>query len=319
MKKFTSILLLLLSCWLLPACQKTNEQAANNLAGDDERARQEAIERLSKSGESISAQLASALSSDNKIEKQAIFEVMRRLGTKAMPEMLAKIGYVWRDKETLDGFVDYFRNQGDEGYKALLNDLSEAGRLAAGETDAKGSMAKLADYYHHFESVSLVLESLTNQLDVGQTPALLRHPYGKIRTRAAYLLCLKGWTPQDSTDRVIFYSSLAGTLPCGNVPEPLQDAARAAAADFPFFTQVERQYPATGDIRYKILAAAATDEIAKYIYAEARKTTNEFVLYNYYGALAKMDNETGRRYAAQLLKDPKTGKSIKALDPSAGK
>lgn len=301
----------------LCACQKPVEQSVDDLASADAAVRQKAVERLATDGEAVVAKLASGLSSDSADEIAATFEVLRRLGVKAQPQMVEKIGYIWRNKQIHDGFVDFFRSLGDDGYLALVTELLRVAELAGNEANADGSMVKLESFHHRFESVSLVLEGLTNSTDVGQIPTLLHNPYSKIRTRAAYLLCLKGYVPEDATDRVVYFTHLATTLDCATVPEPVEEAAQLAAENLKAYLAAEETYPAPSNARYRVLAAAGTDAVADYVYDQAVATDNEFMLFNLFDALKKMDNDAGRTRAKKLLNDSKRGRSIRSLDPNA--
>jgi hypothetical protein len=317
MKRLTPLLVVLLVA-LIAACQPPIDQSVDDLKSNDPAQREKAVERLAEDGQSVVARLASQLSTDDPEELKATFEVLRRLGDKALPEMVKKIGYVWRGKEVLAGFVDFFSSQGDLGYQTLLDELLAAGDAAGAEATAKGSMVKLEGLYHHLESLSLVMEMLPTHREVGEIPKLLVNPYSRVRQRAAYLLCLKGWTPGKKVERVVFFTHLATTLECAAFPEPVNDAAQIAAEDLEYFLQTDKQYPAPGDSRYKVLAAAATDEVAEYVYKTASKTDNEFLLFNLFGVLKAMENEAGTKYAKKLLADSRQGKSLRSLDPSVG-
>jgi hypothetical protein len=242
---------------------------------------------------------------------------MRRLGNKALPTMLEKIGEVWKGREWRDGFVEYFRSLGDVGYNALLGQLVEAGALSDGDAAAIGSMGKIEQLYHRFESLSLVAEGLEGHLEVGKLPELLRHTDAKFRTRTAYLLCLKQWKPRQAEEAILFYSHLIATLPCAGVPEPVDEAARLAAADLPLFLKVDDQFPAAGSARWRVLAKTGSDAAAMYVYEQARQAENEFLLLTCFQALKEMRTETALNYAKRLLADPKAGKSIRALEPRA--
>jgi len=316
--KLHCIAAMILIVLALAACEKPVDQAVGDLANPDAAVREKAVTRLAKDGDKVVAQLASALSSDNEAELVATFEVLRRLGEKAQIEMIDKIGYVWRNKTVHDGFVDYFRGLGDPGYQALVAELLRAAELAGAEATGQGSMVKLESYHHRFESVSLVLEGLSTKTEVGLMPGLLRNPYSKIRARAAYLLCVKGWVPTDPTDRIVYFTHLATTLQCATVPEPVEDAAQLAAENLPAFLKVEEQFPAPANVRYRVLAAAGTDDVARHLYNQAVSTDNEFLLLNLFDTLKKMNLPAATAAAKKLLADPRRGQSIRSLDPHAG-
>lgn len=314
--KHLALLLAIILSLLATACEKPLEQSIDDLKSADAQVRQKAIDRLSVEGEQLAPRLASSLSTNDDTERDALFTVLRRQGEKALPEMLDKIGYVFRDKKTREGYTEFFRSQGDKGYQALLDELMKTAELEAGEATGSGSMVKLAALHHRFESLSLILESLDNNLNVGRVPELLKHSHGPVRTRAAYLLCVKNWQPADGPDvAMIYYTHLVGALSCPNVSEPVQDAGRMAAANFKLFLETETKYPAGADARYQVLAAAGTDEVARYLYDQARGTPNEFLLYNYFLVLRKMQTDLSDKLSAKLLADPKLGKSLRALDP----
>ena len=316
MRTLAIMMIIALAC-CLTACEKTPEQALDDLGADDAGVRARAIETLARDGKDFTAQLTSALSSNNPQELEATFEVLRRLGESAMPEMLAKIGYVWRSKDVLNGFREYFESLGDKGYEALLAEFQRLGEAVGNEATADGSMVKMEGLYHQFESVSLVAETMQSRKDVGNVPALLHNPYSRVRARAAYVLCLKGWYPKDKVDHVIFLSHLAATLECSQIPEPVDDAARLAAEDLALFLETDKKYPPPSNATYQILAAAGTEEVARHVYQEARKSKNEFLVFNLFGVLKKMNNEIGHQYARKLLADPKLGRSIRSIDPQA--
>ncbi|HPQ70825.1 MAG TPA: hypothetical protein PKW95_17000 [bacterium] len=315
MKHLALIFAIILSL-LVAACEKPLEQTVDDLKSADAQVRQKAIDRLSAEGEQLAPRLASSLSTNDDTERDALFSILRRQGEKALPEMLDKIGYVFRDKKTREGFTEYFRSQGDKGYQALLDELMKTAEQEAGEATGSGSMVKLAALHHRFESLSLILESLDNNVNVGRVPELLKHSHGPVRTRAAYLLCTKNWQPSGDPDvAMIYYTHLVGALACPNVSEPVQDAGRMAAANFKLFLETEAKYPAGADARYQVLAAAGTDEVARYLYDQARATPNEFLLYNYFLVLHNMQTDLAEKLSAKLLADPKLGKSLRALDP----
>jgi hypothetical protein len=163
----------------------------------------------------------------------------------------------------------------------------------------------------------LVLEGLENLDDVGRAPELLRNADAKVRVRAAYLLCVKGWTPKDRLDAAIFYTHLMATLQCARVPEPAQDAARLAAADLADFLNLGEQYPAPGDVQLQVLVQAATDDAADYLCRQALEAKSEFQLTRCFRALKAMENDRAAACAKRLLADKNAGASIRAIDPAA--
>jgi len=316
MKNLTILLMLAAIALLFPACEKSLEQSMTDLQSDEAETRKAAIERLGEDGEPLAPQLTSALSTEDEQYRQTLFSVLIRLGEPAMAEMLDKIGYAFKDKKTREGFTDYFRSLGDKGYNALLEKLMSTADAEAAEHKPEGSIVKLGALHHRFEAISLVLESLDNNLDVGRVPELLKHPYGKVRTRAAYLLCIKNWQPSSPELAMIFYSHLASTLECPNVADPVDDAAQMAATDFKLFLETDKQYPPEGNARYRILAATGSDEVADYLYEQTRQSQNEFIQYNYFRVLAGMQTDKATALARKLLRDPKIGKSLRVLDPN---
>lgn len=313
--KYIGLLLAFLLLLAAAACEKPLDQVVGDLKSSDALVRQKAIERLGAEGDELLPQLTSSLSTNDDTERKALLAVIRRQGEKALPQMIDKISYAFRDKKTREGFTDYFRSLGDPGYQALMDELMKTAEAEAAEATGSGSMVKLAALHHRFEALSLILESLDNNLDVGRVPELLKHSYGQVRTRAAYLLCMKNWQPTGPEAALIYFTHLTVTLACPNVSEPVDDAARMAAANLTLFLETEKKYPAGADARYQVLAATGTDEVARYLYEKARATPNEFLLYNYYLVMCKMQTETGSKLARKLLADPKTGKSLRALDP----
>ena len=314
---YSLICLLLLAFAAMTACEKPPEQLLADLDSAEDEKRQEAIERLGREGGPLAARLASKLSTESEREREAIFAVMHRLAGAALEEMLAKIGYAFESKEMREGFVDYFRGLGDTGSQRLLAELMSTAELETKQLGPEGSVVQLSSLHHRFEAVSLILEGLTNNLEVGRVPELLRHPYGKVRTRAAYLLCLKQWQFKNPQDGIIYFNHLIATLECPYAPEPVEEAARLAAVDFPLFLETEEKFPSGGGARYQILAAAGTEQIAEYLYKQAVATPNEFLLYNYFLVLRKMESEAGGRYARRLLTQKRTRDSLLAVDPRA--
>jgi len=313
-----AIVLLAAAC---VACQKPIEKSLDVLASDKDKDRQAAIVRLGKEGAPLLPKLAPMLNSDNLRERKAVYEIVRRLGKAAMPTMFEQIGAVWKDKDARDGFVEYFRSLGDDGYRTLLDELYNVG-VEDGKTSTSGepgAMARSVELNGKFESTSFILENLTNRTEVGRLPELLRNPSAPVRVRIAYLLCLKGWKPVERLDAAIYYTHLIATLNCPQVPEPASEAGRLAAADLPFVLATLGQYPPGGDAFEKTLANAGSDSAARYAYDQAVKADNEFTLLNYYRILLSMDTQTAQGLAKKLLADPRAGGSIRALDPDEGK
>ncbi len=312
-------LALLLVLFGVFACGKKLEQSLAELKSPDAKLRQEAVERVAREGAPVVKKIVGLLNSQNADERQAAFAVMTRLGPAALPAMLEQVDLAFASREVLEGFSDYFRSLGDAGYQRLLTELLSAAEEEKKLVGSAGSMAHLASLHHHFESISLLLETLRNNVEVGHMPDLLKHPYAPVRVRAAYVLCVKGWRPSSPELSIIYYSHLAETLQCPNAPEPIEEAARLAAMNFPLFLETANRYPAGGATRDKILVAAGTEEIAHYLYDQARAATSEFVIANFFHLLSSMESEEGKRYARQLLHDPRLGPTIRAVDPDAAK
>ena len=121
--KHLGLVLAIFLLLLAAACEKPLEQTVDDLKSADAQVRQKAVDRLSAEGEQLLPRLASSLSTNDAVERDALFAVLRRQGEKALPEMLDKIGYVFRDKETREGYTEFFRSLGDKGYQALLDEL----------------------------------------------------------------------------------------------------------------------------------------------------------------------------------------------------
>jgi len=317
MKTVARMLLLLSVVLLFAACSKKVEQSLAELKSTDAKVREAAIERLVRGGGRVAPKVAGALTAKNEAERKAAFAVMTRLGKAALLTMLDKIDLAFASREVREGFTDYFRSLGDAGYQHLLIELMGCAARETKLNESSGSMAELSKVHHHFESISLILETLNNNADVGRVPELLKHSYAPVRVRAAYLLCVKGWSPTSPELGVIYFSHLAETLECPNVPEPIEDAARLAASNFKLYLETANRYPAGGETREKILVSAGTEEVARYIFDQARRASSEFVIANLFGLLKKMESEEGRRYARELLRDPRLGPSIRAVDPEA--
>jgi len=232
--------------------------------------------------------------------------------------MIDKVGLVFTDRETRESFTNYFRSLGDKGPAALLKNLMETAAKETQQMGAKGSPDELSKLHHQFESLSLILETLNNSLEVNGVPELLRHPYDQVRVRAAYLLCIKNWKPKDPAQAIIYFTHLSATLKCPNAADPLDEAARRAAENWRLYLETEANFPVDQETNYKIMAAAGTPEIANYIYKQAVGTANEFMLLTYFQTLKAMESDIGQRLARQLWQNPQKKASLLALDPNAG-
>ncbi len=312
-------LLLLLVLAVTAACAPKLDQAVADLKSADAATREAAVERLGREGAPVAAKIAPLLASPKAEERGAAFLVMKKLGQAVLSTMLAQVDLAFASRETREGFADYFRGLGDTGYQRLLADL-----MATAERETKlngpgGSIADLAAAHHHFESLSLVLEALTNNVELGRVPELLKHAYAPVRVRAAYLLCVKGWQAPSPELGAIYLTHLAETLECGNVPQPVEEAARLAATNFREFIEATKRFPAGGRVRDDVLVAAGTAEVARFIAEQARAARSDFAVAHYFELLTRMESDEGRRYARELLRDPQTGPIIRAVDPNAGR
>ncbi len=314
-----ALILTILLAALCAACAKPIEQSLPALGGADEKLRHAAIVRLGKDGAPLLPKIAPLLASENENERRAAFDIVRRLGKPAMPTMIEKIGGVWKTKDTQEGFVEYFRGLGDDGYNALLTTFwdtgEEEGKLTAAGDPA--SAAKIDEIHPRLESVGFVIANLQNRTEVGRTAEMLRNPFVKARRWAAYVLCTKGWRPTDRTDAAIYYTHLMTAASCPKLPEPVDDAARLAAADLPFFLSIAQSYPAGEDALSSALAHTGTDTAAAYVYEQAVKAGDDFRVLRNFRILKEMETDAGRRLAKRLMADPKLGPAIRALDPDA--
>jgi len=299
----------------IPAPEKALSEYLNDLAAADASLRRTAIDKLGREGGALVEKMTARLAAADQEERKAIFEVFDLLGGKALPAVIDGLAVVYQNREVIDGITTYFRKQGEAGYRALLESLEAFSALTGEEVETPGTLERLDEHYQYFDSVALIMARLTEYPMVGQVPALLTNSYQGIRTRAAFLLCLKGWRPDHPRDKVIFNTHLMTAPTCPSLPDPKEEAARLAAQDLAYFLEVEREFPAGGRARDEALAATGSDEVADYLYRQATETDSEFQLLSLYRKLQEMKTDRAAELAGRLRADPQRGLSLRSLDP----
>lgn len=298
-----------------PAAAKQPADLLNDLSSSDQEVRQMAIDMLAGESDPPVDKMIARLAQAGVDERQAIFTIFNRLGAQILPAVVAGLAVVYENQEIIDGMTEYFQKQGEAGYRALLERLQGFSKLTGQEAETPGALEQLDAHYRYFDSLALIMARLPEFTMVGDLPDLLTNPYPGIRTRTAFLLCLKGWRPDHPRDKVIFYTHLLTAPTCPSLPDPAAEAARLAAQDLTSYLEVEKEFPAGGQARDTALAASGSDEVADYLYRQAREARSDFQLLSLYRKLKGMETDRGTELAAKLLADPRLGPALRSLDP----
>lgn len=282
-------------------CAQSSESLVEDLTGDNPQLIEKAVKKLSEDPLYVH-RIVAALSTPNTHRLKRYMRVIDAAGETVLDDMTAHVEYIRLSKDHYEQFLKIFNTRQNEGKQALFRAyLSHADLLGAGQNAGQMGGTVLS-HFERMKDIARLLKGMKIKGEYDDLPTRLTHPFEGARTELSRLLCDLGWAGpnEKETETVIYYSNLVGYGGCEAAKNAKDKVVALAKSDLPVYLAAEQKYPSAGDTRYRVLIAAGTDDVVKYVEKRCRETDNPFVLEQYFEVLSQINTPASKSALVRL-------------------
>jgi hypothetical protein len=275
--------------------------------GDDSAKSDRAAKILSENPKNW-PKMASALAISDEDIRRRFFSALAQAKGDPHFAVLQNVHYVRLSAGHFKSFSDYFEQQGDTGYAALLKSYRLHAQTLGKRIRNKDFGVTTMAYFYRMEDIGRLIMAMS-RTDVTVLIDLLPHPFEGARELTTKILCSKNYRqkmPDDSINAEeiqIYFSNLVPMTGCEPAKGALEIVAQMGRADFARWLNIENKFPAPATAHYRIFVKIGSDEAVEYLESRALETDNSYLYSQLVETLSQIDTTRAKQALSRLQKN----------------